>query len=123
MTDPILLRLTPELRAYLLLAIAAGRRELRRNGYPAPREFDALVAVLVTATDSSGPQRPTAAPPDDDVDGALMNYARAARRLGVSERTVRRLVALGQLPTVRIGRRVLIHPVDVELIEGERRAG
>jgi len=37
----------------------------------------------------------------------------AAERLGVSRQTVRRLISTGDLPSVRIGSRVLIRPGDI----------
>lgn len=40
-----------------------------------------------------------------------LNKAEAARALGVSERQIEDMVASGQVPNVRIGRRVLL-PVD-----------
>ena len=38
----------------------------------------------------------------------LYSIARSARTLGVSEDTVRRMIARGELPAVRIGSRVLV---------------
>jgi excisionase family DNA binding protein len=44
------------------------------------------------------------------VTGPLLAYEQAAALLGVSERTVRLLVARGELPCVRIGRTVRFKP-------------
>ena len=41
--------------------------------------------------------------PGSGEDRLVVDYGTAARRLSVSERTVRRLVATGQLPAVKIG--------------------
>ena len=45
---------------------------------------------------------------------ALLTVEQAATRLAVSQRTVRRLVASGQLPAVRLGRLVRVSPVMLE---------
>lgn len=51
-------------------------------------------------------------PPADDT--KLMTLARAAERLHVSVRTVRRMIAYGYLPGYRVGPRVLrVHADDV----------
>lgn len=44
---------------------------------------------------------------------ALMKYGEAAALLGVSELTLRRLVARGEVPEVRIGRAVRFDPRDL----------
>lgn len=44
-------------------------------------------------------------------EGAAMTISEAARRLGVSPRTVQRQVAAGRLPAIRLGRSVRI-PAD-----------
>jgi excisionase family DNA binding protein len=46
-------------------------------------------------------------------DNRLMTYAQAARVLNVSTRTVRRRVAEGTLPVVRIGALVRFRPADL----------
>lgn len=116
----LIVALDPRLRRYLLAALLAGRRELRRNGIHSPEGFDRLAAALAAP---NGHQRPQPPVPDNDPDSVLMNYQRAAGHLGVSDRTVRRLVANGHLPAVRIGRRVLIRAADVDLFAGARHAG
>ena len=47
-------------------------------------------------------------------EGGAMTIAEAARRLGVSSRTVQRQVAAGKMPALRLGRSVRI-PVDAVL--------
>jgi excisionase family DNA binding protein len=55
---------------------------------------------------------------------ALYSIADVSTRLGLHRNTVKRLIATGQLPHVKLGRRVLIDPRDVErLIEANRRVG
>lgn len=120
MTEPVTLivALDPETRRFLLAALLAGRRELGRNGIGAPESFDRLVAAIAAP---SGPERPVRDEQRRAPDAALMSYAEAAGRLRVSPRTVRRLVASGELPAVYLGRRALIRPGDVEALAGARR--
>ncbi|WP_219413934.1 excisionase family DNA-binding protein [Pseudonocardia nigra] len=122
MTDPrlLLVQIDEPLRRYLLTALVAGRRELRRNGVHPPVGFDRLTAALAARTGQGQPEFGDGAA---DVEAALMDYDTAAARLAVSPRTVRRLVASGRLEAVPIGRRRLIRACDVDLMAGARRAG
>lgn len=43
----------------------------------------------------------------------LIGLDETARRLGLSERTIRSLVGRGELPVVRVGRRLLFDPHDL----------
>lgn len=45
---------------------------------------------------------------------ANLNYNQAAERLGVSRRTLERLVSKRKVPFVRIGGRVLFRPTKLE---------
>ena len=47
-------------------------------------------------------------------EGGAMTVAEAARRLGISPRTVQRQIASGKIPALRLGRSVRI-PVDAVL--------
>jgi excisionase family DNA binding protein len=47
-------------------------------------------------------------------DGGLLSLPEGARRLGVSRHTVRAWIRQRRLPFVRLGRRVLLDPADVE---------
>jgi excisionase family DNA binding protein len=69
------------------------RRRYRRDGQHWPPVLESLRLLA-----SSGQGRPIF-----DGDILAMNYESAGRLLGVSERTVRRLVANGELPRVEIG--------------------
>jgi excisionase family DNA binding protein len=58
-----------------------------------------------------------------DVDGfagPLLSLDAAARRLGISRRWLEMEVARGALPTVRLGRRRLIRPADLDVYVSER---
>ncbi|MDD9942804.1 MAG: helix-turn-helix domain-containing protein [Myxococcales bacterium] len=58
----------------------------------------------------------------------LMSHGDTALTLCISSRQLRRLVQRGQLPTVRIGRRVLYRPADIQafvtghIVEGGHHA-
>ena len=52
--------------------------------------------------------------PKPDVKLPLETVAETAGHFGVSERTIWRLIAAGELPCVRIGRTVRIRPKDRE---------
>lgn len=48
-------------------------------------------------------------------DRPLLSIAETARALGSSEKTVRRMIAAGELPATRYrGRLIRIHPDDIE---------
>lgn len=44
---------------------------------------------------------------------ALYTLGELAEVVGVSERTLQRLIAKGQLPAVKLGRRVLVRGIDL----------
>jgi excisionase family DNA binding protein len=50
----------------------------------------------------------------------LVTRGEAARRLGVSAPTLRRMIALGQVPTVAVGDRSYVHADDIERLKLER---
>lgn len=50
-----------------------------------------------------------------------LSLTRAAARLDVGERTVRRMVDRGDLPTIRVGRLVRVLEADVERFLASRR--
>ena len=54
---------------------------------------------------------------------ALLSAADVADALAVSIRTVRRMIAVGELPIVRIGRAVRIRRVDIEALIGRNLTG
>jgi excisionase family DNA binding protein len=77
-----------------------------------------LVAIGDRLMARSGQQRPNVAVDGPGGDGGgvtplLVGYRDAAAVLGVGERTVRRLVADGTLPSMRVGQRVLVHVDDL----------
>ena len=52
--------------------------------------------------------------------GALLSVANVAEALSVSERTVRRLLASGELSVVRLGRSVRIRQIDLDALIGRQ---
>lgn len=120
MTEPatLIVALDPETRRYLLAALLAGRRELGRNGHAPPEAYDRLVSAIAAPC---GPGRPELDDRVRDAEAPLMDYHEAGARLRVSARSIRRLVAAGELPAVRLGRRVLLRRGDVDALAGARR--
>lgn len=111
---PLVLVIDGDLRAHLARAVAQHALWCRTNGVPMPPALTRLLDELARpGAAQDGQERPTR-----DVDAGvpdaapvLLTYEAAGRRLGVSARSVRRLVAGGRLRAVRIGRAVRI-PVD-----------
>jgi excisionase family DNA binding protein len=48
-----------------------------------------------------------------DIESALIGISHLAERLGLSRRTIHRILARGELPSLQIGRRRLIRLADV----------
>lgn len=90
-----------EVRNHLTRALAQHCRWCRANGIAVPVWLHQLLDELAHA----GQERPIRPPGEfgpHDGDVLLIDHANAAARLGVSERTVRRLVAAGKLPAVSV---------------------
>lgn len=88
-------------RAHLAAAIAAHQAALRRNGIPVP----ASVRELAQALAKDGQARPAFDDNGEPGDAGPMeklavDYRDAGAMVGVSDRTVRRLVQRGDLPAV-----------------------
>lgn len=115
MADLLALALDAAARRHLAWALEAHARRCRDNGHRLPPAL-ADLRKLVTG----GHERTTLGP-DDDMphDGAvfeaplLLTFAETGQRLAVSERTVRRLVAAGELPAVEVGGRRRVHVLDL----------
>lgn len=93
------------------------------GGQPRPNRKNEVSSLLRTGVDSGGQMRPVAA----KLAGTecalrrpvreLFSYQEAAQVLGVSERTIRRLVREGLLPVVQLGSRVRrIDPDDLAAV-------
>jgi excisionase family DNA binding protein len=107
----------PRLAGHIAHAVALHLQWLQRNGLHAPPELGDLLSAL---EDRSGQQGTPLAFAAEPVEARLVGYNDAAGMLGVHPRTIRRVVARGDLPVVRIGRRALI---PVSAIEGFSAGG
>lgn len=103
----LLLQLSPTLAGHLATAVRAHRQWAARVSLPAPPELAELERIFTET--ANGRQQPSVLdelaalrdrPP---VAARLLDYRSVADGLSVSVRTVERLVAAGQLRTVRVG--------------------
>jgi excisionase family DNA binding protein len=92
---------------HMTLAITRYVRQLHKDGLPVPPVLDELAAFLTRYVE----ERRAAAGVDDDyrtpedvpvVRRLLITKAEAAEQLGVSVRTVERLISAGRLPLVHV---------------------
>ena len=124
----IVINLDVTTRAHLARALATHRQWCRVNGYAWPAALDDL-GRLVARNGQEWPAVDHHDPPPDDVPmvpaPAAYTYAHAGEYLdGVSERTVRRLVAEGELPCVEVGGLRRIARADLEaFLDRQRREG
>ena len=108
-----------EVVGHLRLALSRNARQLHQQGLPVPREVEELAALLThLAGMRQGPpivsdQLAATAPPRRP-DRLLMTKQEAAMRLGVSVRTLERLVATGRLPQVHVERLARFRVRDLE---------
>jgi excisionase family DNA binding protein len=101
--------------AYATRVLAAYAARCRTNGTPVPVELQALLALLA----NGGHRRPNLGPStangeDTAMEALALDYRTVAGRLGVSDRTVRRLVRSRELPAVRIGGQPRVRTVDLQ---------
>lgn len=107
----IALSIDRETAGALVVAGHLLRAELERQGRPVPDGFEQLAAMAARVV-NSGQQRTDA---DTDLAAVAahgntppMTVTEAARRYRVSDRTIRRWVASGELPAERHGRTIRI---------------
>lgn len=93
-----------------LLTLKSERR-YQRDGLPEPKSLDPLIALfsssdvwpqLAATVDMVGAEREAGQAMD-----RLLTYGETADRLGIATRTVRRMVADGRLPAVRLSARTV----------------
>lgn len=106
------------LAAELNQALDIYGRWRRTNGLPPAKRLTQL-AESWSGLVRAGQDRPDHQPQRDDVDNGLVpsvlvNESETARLLGVSERTVRRRAAAGELVAVRIGAAKRYRKADIE---------
>ena len=104
---------------HLALAITRYVRQLRKDGLPVPAMVDELAAFLTLYVRT----RQAATGVDGDygtpqvfpvVRRLLITKAEAAEQLGISVRTVERLIAAGRLPLVHVERAARLRVADLE---------
>jgi excisionase family DNA binding protein len=108
-----------ELLTHLALAVTRHVRQMRHDGLRVPGSIDELAAILAhcvrtrLAPTTLDDQQPTAH--DGGVAGRLLvTKAEAAEQLGVSVRTIERLVAAGRLPLLHIEGAARLRQIDIE---------
>lgn len=112
-----------ELVEHLAVAVTRHVRHLRQDALQVPPSVDELASILCRCAQT----RPTATPAEHQwtmeswaahhgqVTGRLLvTKAEAAELLGVSVRTVERLIAAGQLPLLHIERASRLRLTDIE---------
>ncbi len=104
---------------HLALAITRYARQLRNDGLPVPPTLDELAAFLTlyvrTRQAATGVDGEYGTPEDVPVmPRLLITKAEAAERLGVSVRTVERLIAAGRLPLVHVEGAARLRVADLE---------
>jgi excisionase family DNA binding protein len=109
----------PQIVRHLALALMRHVQHLRKNGLHVPPEIDELAAFLTHCVRV----RPQTTRVADDLEAPhhgrvagrlLVTKAEAAERLGVSVRTVERLVAAGRLPLVHVEHAARLRVSDLE---------
>lgn len=108
-----------EVLTHLALALTRHIRQLRHDGLRVPASIDELAAILMhcvrTRPAPTGLDDMPLAADDGGVAGRLLvTKAEAAELLGVSVRTVERLVAAGRLPLLHIEGAARIRIADIE---------
>lgn len=88
---------------HLRHALASHASWCRTNAVEFPPELQDLLVILATTGQRRPPLGDERRSADDPSVLLCLTYAEAGRRMGTSDRTVRRLVASGQLRSVRIG--------------------
>lgn len=119
MSAVVVLGLDDVLTSHLTRALVQHARWCRANGISVPAPLVEMLNELASA----GQRRPTVAAPVSDPHDDLMllavTYEGAAHRLGVSERSVRRLVAAGKLRAVDVAGCPRIRASDLsDYVEG-----
>jgi excisionase family DNA binding protein len=108
-----------KLLGHLALALCRHVRQLQEEGLAVPREVEELSALL-TFLVSVRHHPPTVADGFGTIHHArmssrlLLTKSEAAERLGVSVRSIERLVASGQLPQVQLGGLARFRASDLE---------
>jgi excisionase family DNA binding protein len=115
---PLLIDVSPELAGHIALALGQHRRWAARTGLQLPAglsEFERHLTRRATQGQRGTPLEDLWAVRDGaHVTARLLAYEDAAAALSVSERTVKRLVARGQLRAVRVAGTARIRVCDLD---------
>jgi excisionase family DNA binding protein len=116
--DVIVLSVTAEVAGHVTIALQQHRKWARTAGLAVPDELDQLERALA----NRARRGQTGTPVEDlwqvrhaeQVSPKLLSYAATAQVLGLSERSVKRIIATGVLTPVRIGgsSRIRVEQVD-----------
>ena len=114
-----LVELDERLCWHLAAALKAHTGRLRSEGLPAVPVLADLGAAMARLAARSGHDVPdpavfAAMVQDRAMPPLLLTLPQAARALGLGERTLRRLVRSGEVPSVKVGSRVLVRHRDLE---------
>jgi excisionase family DNA binding protein len=109
----------PEILKHLTIALQRHVHQLHREGLPVPPEVEELAALLtcIARTRQASPTTAGEAAAAHHVrmpDRLLVSKSEAAERLGVSVRTIERLVATGRLLQVNVERLARFRVSDLE---------
>ena len=99
---------------HLVRALSEHSRWLHRQGIAGPPELLALIEGLAALSGHARTEVGAPPAPADDQPVRLIGEAEVARCLGLSPRTVRRLLASGDLPSVTVGRARRVHVDDLD---------
>jgi excisionase family DNA binding protein len=91
-------------------ALGEIRRRYTRDGRPWDLELEALRLLAVSGVHS----RSNVADLGEPENALLMTYETAARRLTISDSSLRRLVKSGDIPTVSVGGSIRISEADLQ---------
>lgn len=106
----------PDLAEHVAIGLAGYRAELDRARRRPPPGLDELLAAIgrATATSRQSGLRPVVEGDDGlTFGGYLLSIGQTSSASGVSSRTIERLVAAGEVPVVRVRRRVFIDPAQL----------
>jgi excisionase family DNA binding protein len=112
-------QLPAELLAHLVIALSRYRRQLRAEGGRVPAQIEDLIGFLAERVKARhdvlmlDPWR-AAADPSAMPRRLLITKGDAAEQLGVSLRTIERLIAAGRLPLVHVEGAARIRVADLE---------
>jgi excisionase family DNA binding protein len=118
-TTPVVMSPTAEDAAFITHALRDLARTYRRNGAVVPAGVTQLASHLISGVNGgqAGSSNDTTPQTEERVSNGpslLVRYETAAELLEISVRTVKRLIAAGELQPVRLGGTSRLRRVDLE---------